>query len=60
MKVSEAASILGRLGGKAKSKRKATACRANGKRGGRPKITNAQIEHFAERVVGQWRELAQA
>jgi hypothetical protein len=56
--VSEAAAILGRLGGSVKSPRKAAACRANGQRGGRPKLNNAQIEKFASKVVADWRELA--
>lgn len=56
--VSQAASILGRLGGQAKSARKAAASRRNGKRGGRPKITAAQINEFAGRIVGEWRELS--
>jgi len=55
--VSEAAAILGRLGGSVKSPRKAAACRANGKRGGRPKVTNRQIKQFASLVVEEWREL---
>lgn len=55
--VSEAAAILGRLGGSVKSPRKAAACRANGQRGGRPKVTNAQIEQFAAKVVTDWREI---
>lgn len=55
--VSEAAAILGRVGGSVKSPRKAAACRANGKLGGRPKLTNRQIEQFADKVVGEWREM---
>jgi len=55
--VSEAAAILGRIGGSVKSPRKAAACRANGKRGGRPKITNNQIEQFADKIVTEWRNL---
>jgi hypothetical protein len=53
--VSEAAAILGRVGGHVKSERKAAACRATGKHGGRPKITNAQVEQFASRIVEEWR-----
>ena len=35
--ITDAASILGKMGGSAKSKAKATASRANGAKGGRPK-----------------------
>jgi len=55
--VSEAAAILGRVGGKVKSPAKAAACRANGKHGGRPKLTNKQIEQFATKVVTEWQEM---
>jgi hypothetical protein len=55
--VSEAAAILGRIGGSVKSPRKAAACRTNGKRGGRPRITNKQIEQFADKVVADWQAL---
>jgi len=55
--VSEAAAILGRLGGSVKSPRKAAACRANGKRGGRPRLSNAQIDKFAAKIVREWRVL---
>ena len=55
--VSEAAAILGRLGGSVKSPRKAAACRANGQRGGRPKITNKRIEEFATKILTEWREI---
>src|SRR5258708_9406388 len=55
LSISEAASILGRLGGRAKSPRKAAASRRNGKLGGRRKITAAQINKFADRIVGEWR-----
>lgn len=37
MRQSEAARALGAIGGKAKSKAKASAARRNGKKGGRPK-----------------------
>jgi hypothetical protein len=57
--VSEAAKILGQRGGQAKSPAKATAARKNGKLGGRPKITNAQIEDFAEKMVSAWRDISQ-
>lgn len=56
--VSEAAAVLGRLGGQSKSPAKVKAVRENGKRGGRPKLTNAQIEKFADKVVSEWRALA--
>jgi len=56
--VSEAAAILGRIGGSVKSPRKAAACRANGKRGGRPQITNKQVAQFADKVVAEWREIS--
>jgi len=36
-KITQAAATLGRLGGIAKSKKKADAARINGKNGGRPK-----------------------
>lgn len=52
--ISAAAALLGRV----KSERKAAASRENGKRGGRPKITNRQIERFAEKTVAAWRELS--
>ncbi len=55
--VSEAAAILGRIGGKVKSPAKAAACRVNSKRGGRPKITKKQIEEFASKIVEEWRGL---
>lgn len=58
--VSEAAAILGRLGGSVKSPRKTVAARANGKLGGRPKLTNKQIEHFAGKVVEQWHALTKS
>jgi len=62
MEVSEAAAILGRLGGRvggrSKSPAKLKAARKNGLRGGRPKLTNAQIEKFADKLVTEWRELA--
>lgn len=60
--VSEAAAILGRVGGRvggqSKSPAKISAARQNGKLGGRPKLTNAQIEKFADKLVTEWRELA--
>ena len=52
--VSAAARVLGRV----RSARKAEAARKNGKLGGRPRITNAQIEKFASTVVQQWREIS--
>lgn len=59
--ISEAARILGRAGGRiggcVKSPAKAAAARANGKRGGRPRITNRQIEQFATKVVADWQEM---
>jgi hypothetical protein len=59
--VSEAAAILGRLGGRvggqSKSLAKIRAARENGKRGGRPKLTNAQIEQFATKILTQWRAI---
>jgi hypothetical protein len=55
--VSEAAAILGRVGGSVKSHQKAAAARINGKCGGRPKITNDQIEQFANKVVSDWKGL---
>lgn len=59
--ISECARILGqrggRIGGSVKSPRKAAACRANGKHGGRPKLTNKQIEQFANKVITEWQEL---
>jgi hypothetical protein len=55
--VSEAAAILGRRGGSVRSPRKSAACRANGKRGGRPKLTNKQIEEFATKTVNEWRDI---
>ena len=36
-KISEIAAALGRLGGKARTEKKAMASRENGKKGGRPK-----------------------
>jgi hypothetical protein len=56
--VSDAARILGQRGGAVKSTAKATAARENGKLGGRPKITNAQIEKFADKMLAAWRELS--
>lgn len=60
--VSEAAAILGRLGGRrggqSRSLAKVSAARQNGKLGGRPKLSDAQIQKFADKVVGEWRELA--
>jgi hypothetical protein len=58
MTISEAAATLGRLGGKSKSPAKVQAARTNGKLGGRRKITNAQIERFADKLVNEWRTLA--
>jgi hypothetical protein len=62
MEVKAAAAILGRLGGRvggrSKSPAKLKAARENGKLGGRPKLTNAQIEKFADKVVADWRELS--
>lgn len=57
MTTSEAMTQLGRIGGSVKSEKKAAACRANGKKGGRPKLTNKQIEQFADKVVADWREM---
>jgi hypothetical protein len=58
---SEAARVLGRaggrVGGRVKSPAKAAAARANGKRGGRPKVSNAQIEQFAAKILTEWREI---
>jgi hypothetical protein len=60
--ISEAAAILGRVGGRvggqSKSLAKIRAARENGKRGGRPKLTNAQIEKFADKLVSEWRTLS--
>lgn len=56
--LSDAARILGQRGGAVKSTAKATAARKNGKLGGRPKITNAQIEKFADKMLAGWRELS--
>jgi hypothetical protein len=39
-KTSKAAALLGRKGGSAKTKAKATAARINGRKGGRPKGIN--------------------
>ena len=59
--VSGAAAILGRAGGRVRSERKAKAARENGKRGGgQRRVTNAQIEKFADGVVTAWRELSGA
>jgi hypothetical protein len=41
MKKNKHAVALGRLGGKAKTEKKADAARANGKKGGRPKRVTA-------------------
>jgi hypothetical protein len=57
MNVSEAMSELGRIGGQVKSPAKAAAARRNGKLGGRPKITDAQIRRFASKVIDDWRRL---
>jgi hypothetical protein len=56
--ISEAAAALGRRGGQSRSLAKVAAARQNGKRGGRPKLTNAQIEKFADKLVNEWRTLA--
>jgi len=61
MTVTEAMSELGRAGGSVKSPRKAAAARENGRRGGRrprAKLTTAQIEKFADKIVSEWRELS--
>jgi hypothetical protein len=59
--ISECARILGRaggrIGGRAKSPAKVAAARANGARGGRPKITNKRIEEFATKILTEWREI---
>ena len=44
--ISQAASALGKLGGAAKTEAKASASRANGKLGGRPKKAIAQAEEI--------------
>jgi hypothetical protein len=45
--VSKAASIIGRKGGLAKSDRKTAACRANGRKGGRPaKVKEATLKRI--------------
>jgi hypothetical protein len=56
--VSQAAATLGRLGGQSRSQAKVAAARQNGKLGGRPKVSNAQIERFADKLVNEWRTLA--
>jgi hypothetical protein len=60
--ISECARTLGRaggpgIGGRAKSPAKVAAARANGARGGRPKITNKRIEEFATKILTEWREI---
>ncbi len=57
MTISDAARILGQRGGQSRSELKISAARRNGQRGGRPKLTNAQIEKFAGKIVSEWREL---
>jgi len=56
--ISQAAAVLGRRGGQSRSLAKVSTAQQNGKRGGRPKLTNAQIEKFASKVVADWRELS--
>jgi hypothetical protein len=56
--ISQAAAVLGRRGGQSRSLAKVSTAQQNGKRGGRPKLTNAQIEKFADKLVTEWRELA--
>jgi hypothetical protein len=58
LSISEAAAVLGRRGGAVKSTAKATAARKNGKLGGRPKVTNAQIDKFADKILAAWREIS--
>ena len=58
MTVENAAKILGQRGGQSRSEAKVLAARRNGLRGGGPKISNAQIEKFAGKIVSEWRELS--
>ena len=51
--VHDAAALLGRKGGKAKSERKAAAARANGRKGGRPK-KNTTAPHQADDVEAEY------
>jgi hypothetical protein len=44
IKISQAAAALGRLGGIAKSKKKAETARVNGKKGGRPRSKKKQAK----------------
>jgi len=48
---SEAAAILGRKGGSAKSPRKTAAVRENGKKGGRPKLYPATFKTAAGKTI---------
>lgn len=51
---SEAARILGRLGGKSKSKKKARAARKNGKKGGKPKA----CKHPVTKVIPEGKNVS--
>lgn len=48
MNMNEAASIMGRKGGRSKSKAKQEASRLNGKKGGRPRKAKNYIEAIKE------------
>lgn len=48
MNMNEAASLMGRKGGKSKSKAKQEAARLNGKKGGRPRKAKNYIEAIIE------------
>lgn len=61
MKKNKAAQTLGKMGGKAKSKRKTDAARENGKKGGRPRVCH-KFPKLAEWLFNEdddsfcWRE----
>lgn len=52
--ISQAAAVLGRKGGKAKSEAKAKAAAENGKRGGRPKKENKKMKD--RKTLLEWQE----
>ena len=55
-KISEAAAILGKKGGKSKSAAKVAAVRENGKKGGRPPQKTFRIYSSQGSDFGSWRD----